>query len=456
MNWREKYQSSFNHYPIKQPELVFRPESYAKLQSTQTIVIPRGLGKSYGDAALNQQGEIILTERLDRFLKFDEQQGNIVVESGISLAKILEVIVACGWFLPVTPGTADVSIGGCVATDVHGKNHYTSGSLGHYVTDLELITAKGDRVRCSPTVHEKLFWATIGGMGLTGIIGTVSLRLKRIETAYMSVQYKATQNLEQTFTVLTQNNAENEYSVAWLDGLNTPLGRGVIMKANHANLMQLSALQRKQPLMVTTGKSYKIPFYLPHTLLCPTLVKSFNKAYYFYLRKKEQLFLSSFNDYFYPLDRIRNWPRLYGKQGFIQYQCALPTKFAYSVIERLLSTLANYKCPIYLAVLKRFGNANLAPLSFPLNGFTLAVDIPISNEKLFTCLNKLDEMVIDAGGRVYLAKDARLTPEAFRAMYPRFPEWLAVKQQWDPQNRFSSNLARRLNISIALQDAKAF
>lgn len=447
MSWCKKYQSSFNRYPIRRPKLISRPECYADLSSTQSIVIPRGLGGSYGDAALNQHGEIILTERLDRFLEFDEQRGIIVVESGISLAKILEVIVDYGWFLPVTPGTTEVSLGGCIAADVHGKNHLHAGSLGQYVQSLDLITAKGDRVRCSSEVFPALFWATIGGMGLTGIIDTVKLQLKQIETAYMCVQYKATQSLEQIFTGLAEDDGTNEYSVAWLDGLNTPLGRGVIMKAKHADLTDLSTPQQRQPFLITTHKSHKLPFYFLHALMQPMLVKQFNKAYYYHLAKKNQPFLLPYCDYFYPLDRISNWPRLYGKRGFIQYQCVLPIKFAYSVTECLLETLFKYKYPVYLAVLKRFGNANLAPLSFPLSGFTLALDIPIYNEKLFACLDKLDDMVIGVGGRVYLAKDARLKPEAFRAMYSRYPEWLATKQYWDPQNRFSSSLARRLNIT---------
>lgn len=447
MSWRKKYQSSFNGYPIKYPERISRPEHYAKLNPSELISIARGAGGSYGDAALNQQGVIILTGRLDRFLEFDEQQGIIVVESGITLSKILELIVPRGWFLPVTPGTAEVSLGGCVAADVHGKNHCYAGSLSQHVRSLELITAAGERLHCSPKLYPELFWATIGGMGLTGIIGIVSLQLKRIETAYMCVQRQAAQNLEEIFNAFAKED-EWEYSVAWLDALNIPLGRGIIIKANHADLAKLSVLQQSHAFSTSGAYHYKIPFYFPHALLHPVLIKSFNKAYYHHLAKKNSPCLLAYADYFYPLDRISNWPRLYGKRGFIQYQCVLPTKSAYSVIENLLKTLHRYKQPIYLAVLKRFGHANLAPLSFPLSGLTLALDIPIGNEKLFICLDELDAMVIDAGGRIYLAKDARLKPEAFRAMYPRYPEWLAIKQKWDTHNRFSSSLARRLQIGV--------
>ena len=446
MSWCRKCQSSFNGYPIEQPECVSRPESYAELKSSQLISIARGSGGSYGDAALNAQGEIILTSRLDRFLEFDIHKGILSVESGISLAKILELIVKQGWFLPVMPGTAEVSLGGCIATDIHGKNHWHAGSLGQYVLSLQIITATGARINCSPKVMPELFWATIGGMGLTGIIGVVTLQLKRIKTAYMKVQHQVTYNLKQILESLGQEDEEFEYKVAWLDSLNRPFSHGIIMKAKHADLLELSIAQQKQAFSTPNYSSFNCPYSLPYSILHPLLVKLFNKAYYYYLAKKDQAFLLAYPDYFFPLDRIRNWPRLYGKKGFIQYQCAIPTKFSYSAINDILETLHKHKHPIYLAVLKRFGQENLAPLSFPLSGFTLALDIPISSDKLFTCLDSLDEIVIHAGGRIYLAKDARLKPKVFRDMYKRYPEWLASKQYWDPHNRFSSSLSRRLNL----------
>ena len=446
MSWSRKCQSSFNGYPIEQPKCVSRPESYAELKPSQLISIARGSGGSYGDAALNAKGEIILTNRLDRFLEFDIHKGILRVESGISLARILELIVKQGWFLPVMPGTAEVSLGGCIAADIHGKNHWYAGSLGKYILSLQLITATGARINCSPRVMPELFWATIGGMGLTGIIGIVTLQLKRIKTAYMKVQHQVTHNLKQILENLGQDDDEFEYSVAWLDCLNKPFYHGVIMKAKHADLLELSDTQQKQVLSTPKYSSFNCPYSLPCSLLHPISIKLFNKIYYYYLAKKERAFLQTYHDYFFPLDRIRNWPRLYGKKGFIQYQCAIPTKFSHSAINDILKTLHKHKHPIYLAVLKHFGQENLAPLSFPLSGFTLALDIPISSDRLFSCLDILDEIVIHAGGRVYLAKDARLKPKAFRDMYKRYPEWLAVKKHWDPQNRFSSSLSRRLKL----------
>jgi decaprenylphospho-beta-D-ribofuranose 2-oxidase len=445
MSWCRKCQSSFNGYPIERPERVSRPESYAELKPSQLISIARGLGGSYGDAALNAQGEIILTNRLDRFLEFDVHKGILSVESGINLAKILELIVKQGWFLPVMPGTAEVSLGGCIATDIHGKNHSHAGSLGQHVISLQLITATGARVDCSPKVMPELFWATIGGMGLTGIIGVVTLQLKRIETAYMKVQYRVVHSLKQILEDLGQEDDEFEYSVAWLDSLNRPFSHGVIMKAKHAGLLELPIVQQKSAFSTPNYFSFNCLYSLPYSILHPIWVKLFNKAYY-HLAKKDRDSLLAYHDYFFPLDRIRNWPRLYGKKGFIQYQCVIPTKFSHSVIKDILETLHKHKHPIYLAVLKRFGQENLAPLSFPLSGFTLSLDIPICSEKLFTCLDILDEIVIRAGGRIYLAKDARLKPKAFRDMYKRYPEWLVIKQHWDPNNRFSSSLSRRLNL----------
>lgn len=448
MSWCKKCQSSFNAYPIERPERVLRPESYAELKPSQLIfsIIARGFGGSYGDAALNAQGEIILTNRLNRFLEFDEHKGILSVESGISLAKILDLIVKRGWFLPVMPGTAEVSLGGCIATDIHGKNHSYAGSLGQHVISLELIIATGAKINCSPKVMPELFWATIGGMGLTGIIGIVTLQLKRIETAYMKVQHQVVHNLKKILEDLGQDDNDFEYSVAWLDSLNRPFSHGVIMKAKHADLLELPITQQKHAFSTPKYSSFNCLYTLSYSLLYPIFVKFFNKVYYYYLAKKDQTFLQTYHDYFFPLDRIRNWPRLYGKKGFIQYQCAIPAKFSYSAIKDILETLHKHKHPIYLAVLKRLGQENLAPLSFPLPGFTLALDIPIYNGKLFTCLDILDEIVINAGGRVYLAKDARLKPKAFRDMYKRYPEWLTTKQHWDPNNRFSSSLSRRLNL----------
>lgn len=445
MSWCKKCQSSFNGYPIEPPDSVTRPESYKELKPGQLISIARGSGGSYGDAALNAQGEIVLTNRLDRFLEFDVRKGILSVESGISLAKILALIVKQGWFLPVMPGTAEVSLGGCIATDVHGKNHYYAGSLGQHVLSLQLITATGSKINCSPKIIPELFWATIGGMGLTGIIGVVTLQLKRIETAYMKVEHQVTNNLKQILESLSQDD-EFEYSVAWLDSLNTSFFHGVIMKAKHADLLEFPTDQETQVFSTPKYSSLYCPYFLSYSILQPLWVKLFNKGYYYHLAKKDQAFLLPYHDYFFPLDRIKNWPRLYGKKGFIQYQCAIPEKFAYSAIKDILETLHKHKHPIYLAVLKRFGLENLAPLSFPLSGFTLALDIPIRSEKLFSCLDILDSIVISSGGRIYLAKDARLKSKTFREMYKRYPEWLVVKQHWDPHNRFSSSLSRRLNI----------
>jgi len=447
MNWYEKCQSSFSGYSIERPAQVSRPESYVALKPGHIISIARGLGGSYGDAALNAQGEIVLTNRLDRFLEFDVHNGILSVESGVSLAKILELIVKQGWFLPVMPGTAEVSLGGCIATDIHGKNHWRVGSLGQHVISLEVITDTGVRVNCSSIVIPELFWATIGGMGLTGIIGSVTLQLKRIETAYMKVQHRVASNLKQMLEDLSQED-EFEYSVAWLDCLNKPFSHGVIMKANHANVLDLPISKQKHAFLTTKYSVFQCPYLLPFPLVNPLLVKLFNKVYDYSLAKKEDVYLQAYPHYFFPLDRIKNWPRLYGKKGFIQYQCVIPTQGAYFAIKDIFKTLQKYKHPIYLAVLKRFGEGNLAPLSFPLPGFTLALDMPMRGDKLLTCLDSLDEIVIQAGGRVYLAKDARLKPKAFRDMYKKYPEWLAVKQHWDPHNRFSSSLSRRLNLGL--------
>jgi decaprenylphospho-beta-D-ribofuranose 2-oxidase len=443
MSMQQKYKTSFNLYLKQSPQCIARPENYAGLHTVNANVIARGFGGSYGDAALNKNGHIILTERLDRFLAFDKQQGLLCVEAGISLAKILEFIVPCGWYLPVTPGTTRVSIGGCVASDVHGKNHFQAGSISHYVTELEIIIASGETITCSPEMRAELFWATVGGMGLTGIIGAVTLKLKPIETAYLQVNYQTADNLAQTFDSLALEDTEDEYAVAWLDALNFPQMTAITIKARHTKLRSLSLRQQANPLAISPSKSYHLPCYLPRGLLNRRIIGIFNKYYYQRLSKRSTE-LVSFQNYFYPLDQIVNWPRLYGRQGFLQYQCAMPAETAYITVKKILEILNQQKYAIYLAVLKRLGPSNPAPLSFPLSGYTLAIDLPVSNQGLFVCLDQLDALVIGAGGRVYLAKDARLKPDVFQSMYPRLSEWLTTKRYWDPTNKFSSSLARRL------------
>lgn len=447
--------SGWGRYPVQSCELE-RPERYADLHSGAASVIARGQGRSYGDAALNENRRVLLTGRVNRLLEFDVEKGILRAEAGATLAEILEVIVPKGWFLPVTPGTKFVSLGGCVAADVHGKNHHHDGSFGDHVVAIELILADGSRVTCSAAGNADLFWATVGGMGLTGIIGEVALRLIPIASSYMMVRHHAAANLEQLFQHLQNPAMDDRYTVAWIDSMagGAQLGRGIAMCGHHAAKEELPvglSLSSSNSEELVGGRSHKkyaraIPFDFPAWVLNSLSIGAFNAFYYQREGKKQQPFLAGYDPYFYPLDAIGQWNRLYGKRGFVQYQCVIPDAAAFDGIKALLQELSGSHRPSFLAVLKRFGAQGRGLLSFPMAGYTLALDLPIRDVGLFVLLDRLDEIVLRHGGRVYLAKDARLSAESFRAMYPHYGEWLKIKNAVDPQNRFSSSLSRRLGI----------
>ena len=439
--------SGWGRYPVQTCELQ-RPERYADLSSGTVSLIARGQGRSYGDAALNENGRVLLTERINRLLDLDLKSGILRAEAGVTMAAILNVNVPQGWFLPVTPGTKFVSLGGCVAADVHGKNHHHEGSFSAHVLAIELILADGSRVMCSPEKNPQLFWATMGGMGLTGIIGEVTLKLVPITSAYMRVRHYVAADLKQLFEYLQNPDMDDRYTVAWIDSLASGKnrGRGIAMCGHHAAAHELPA-DFGDAFAIKSERSRSVPFDLPAWTLNPLSIGVFNALYYRHEGKKQQPFLSGYDPYFYPLDAISHWNRLYGKRGFVQYQCVIPDATAFDGINTLLQELSASRRPSFLAVLKRLGAQGRGMLSFPLAGYTLALDLPIRDEGLFALLNKLDEIVLQHGGRVYLAKDARLSAGSFRAMYPRYEEWRKIKNEIDPENYFDSSMARRLQIT---------
>lgn len=439
--------SGWGRYPLQTCELQ-RPESLSGLHTEAAPRIARGLGRSYGDAALNRDGRVLLTERVNRLLDFDAAKGLLHAEAGVTLEEIQRLFVPRGWFAPVVPGTRHVTLGGCVAADVHGKNHHRDGAFSRHLTDLLLITADGKRRRCSPTRDTQAFWATVGGMGLTGVIGEVGLRLRPIETAYLVAEHHPTANLDETLACLDDPGLDDEHTVAWIDGLATgaALGRGVFMRAHHASVGELPAKLRSQPLAIPSHRMHRVPMDMPGSLLSAPLLRLFNALYYRRQGARREPFVTDYVSFFHPLDSIAEWNRLYGKRGFLQYQCAVPAASGAAVLGELLQRLALSGNGSFLAVLKRFGAAGEGMLSFPMPGYTLAVDLPRRDEAILTLLDELDRQVADCGGRVYLAKDARLGPAMFRRMYPRYAEWFAVKQRLDPDRRFSSSLSRRLSL----------
>lgn len=440
MNVLTRAISGWGRYPTQSCHLI-RPEKYRQLHHQHTPSIARGNGRSYGDASLNEDNEVILTERLNRFLAFDDTQGILTAEAGVTLAEILDVIVPRGWFLGVTPGTQFATLGGCVAADVHGKNHHRDGSFANFVLAFELITANKQKITCSPNQNSEIFWATLGGMGLTGIIGTVTLQLHKIDNPYMRIRHRCANNLNKVFYLLGDARMDDHYSVAWIDCLSSGanLGRSVVMMGHHAPANSIT-----KKTIIAMPKTRSIPFDVPGILFNRSTIRWFNERYYQKQSQKTAPFFSHYQEFFYPLDSIHHWNRLYGKKGFVQYQCALPEANAFNGIKKLLEKISSRGSASFLAVLKRFGAGNTAPLSFAMPGYTLALDIPLRSKKVFKLLDELDDVVAAHNGRIYLAKDARMKAEHLAKMYPRYQEWLATKKRIDPNNVFNSSLSRRL------------
>ncbi len=421
MKSQTKAISGWGRVPVQSSE-VFRPEKYADLHAVTASCIARGQGRSYGDASLNENHAVVLTEKLNRFIAFDNTKGILTVEAGAILKDILAVIVPAGWFLPVTPGTQYVSLGGCVATDVHGKNHHKVGSFGQHVLNFKLILADGSQVICSPTENSDIFWATIGGMGLTGIIGEVTVQLIPIKNPAMLVEHHAIHEL---------NDMElynDDYSVTWLD---IQRGSAIVMTAHHAEVIPEAKIKPK-----------KSGFRPPHFLLNAHSINVFNKIY-FEIQSRKTSFASHYEPYFYPLDSIKDWNKMYGKNGFVQYQCVVPTLQG---IQEVLDIMKKHHAASFLSVVKKMGKSSGGLLSFPMEGFTLAMDIAFNPIKTPGLLNELDAVVVAHHGRVYLAKDAFLSEENFKKMYPQLEKFQEIKHKVDPNNIFNSSLSRRLGI----------
>ncbi len=403
--------------------------------------IARGLGRSYGDAA-QVSGGVVLSNRALGGIGAIAADGVVTVGAGVSLDELLSVTIPQGWFVPVTPGTRQVTIGGAIAADVHGKNHHRDGSLGDHVLEMRLITPVG-RFRVSPSIEPDLFWATIGGMGLTGVVTTVTLRLLRIETDKVLVDTTRHSNLDEVMAAMVSGDDDYRYSVAWVDCMTkgAAMGRAILTRGEHATRRDLS-----DPTLDPPGRArLRVPFEAPSHLLNPLSIRAFNEVWFRSAPRRREGEEQSLGAFFHPLDGVEDWNRLYGRRGFVQYQFAVADAKAECVV-RAIDRLSSSGVPSFLAVLKRFGPANHSMMSFPISGWTLALDLPVGPSALPEVLDDLDEMVIDAGGRVYLAKDARLSPEAVRVMYPRLPEFLAVKNRVDPRHQLASDLARRLHV----------
>jgi decaprenylphospho-beta-D-ribofuranose 2-oxidase len=443
--------SGWGRYPV-QPCCHYRPEKLSDVagilgSGQQASYIARGLGRSYGDAAINRDGGVIDFTRLHRFLNFDERTRTLECEAGVSLAEILEYFLPRGCFLPVTPGTKFVTVGGAIAADVHGKNHHQDGTFSSFVEDLTLLTPGGERIVCSPGMRPEVFWATVGGMGLTGVILRARIKLRKVESAYVLVDYQKAKNLDAALDAMDATDERYEYSVAWIDCLagGKSMGRSVLMRGNHAPLNELPAKLRKAPLAPPKQGGLTVPFDFPSFTLNRLSVAAFNAVYYASHGNARNQLVST-EKFFYPLDSVGHWNRIYGKKGFVQYQVALPPRTGREALVKLLGRLSASQRASFLAVLKRFGEANPGMLSFPMKGYTLALDLPVA-QGLGDLLQSLNDLIVQYGGRTYLAKDAITGRDSMAPMYPRMGEFKRVKESLDPRGTLSSSLARRLGFA---------
>jgi decaprenylphospho-beta-D-ribofuranose 2-oxidase len=402
-------------YPIISSN-VFEPHSYDEIIhfiKNNESIIARGNGKCYGDASLSKN--IIATTSLNKIISFDEQNGIIQCQSGVLLSSILELIVPKGYFLPITPGTKFITIGGAFASDIHGKNHHIEGVFSDHVTEIKLINQKAELVKLSQ--NETLFIQTAGALGLTGVIVELTLRLKKIETSYIKQTSIKAKNLEEIFQ-LFEDYKNFTYSVAWIDCLakGPSMGKSLLLLGEHAKREDIKNIN--DPLSIHKKVFLNIPFYLPSFTLNAYFIKVFNFLFYVKNISKVQTSFIHYDPYFYPLDKINNWNRIYGKKGFIQYQFVLPKEKSYEGISKILSILADNNLGSFLAVLKLFGKSHKNRyLEFPIEGYTLAVDIKI-DDALWDVLDKLDVTVTELGGKIYLTKDARMLNDSFEKQYP--------------------------------------
>lgn len=403
--------------------------------------IARGNGRCYGDASLSPV--VFSTLAFNKILGFDAGAGILDCQAGLNLDSILEFIVPHGWFLPVTPGTKFITVGGAVASDVHGKNHHVDGCFSRHVVDMDVMLANGEVMTVSPKQHGDLFHATAGGMGLTGIITRVRFRLKKIETSMIRQKKIKARNLDEIIA-LFEEYGDHTYSVAWIDCLKggNGFGRSILMLGEHARIGELQGSHRQDPLALPEKRSLNFPFYLPSFVLNKYSVSAFNFLFYNKMTSREVNNVISYEPFFYPLDAINNWNRGYGRKGFLQYQFVVPMDRKDGLV-KILHKIRENGHASFLAVLKVFGEDD-SFISFPMKGFTMAMDFPVRPE-LFPFLDGLDKMVLDYGGRIYLSKDARMAPHMFTAGYPNAKAFEEVIRKYNP-GKFSSSLSKRLQL----------
>ena len=438
--------SGWGRYPVidAQVHVPRDIDALRRLVLSEPSVIARGNGRAYGDSAINR-GATIEMRHLNRMLAFDPDTGQLVTEAGVMLGDVISAFLPRGWFPTVTPGTKFVTIGGAVAADVHGKNHHKDGSFRQYVDWIDVMGADGEIVRCSPEERAELFDNTLGGMGLTGIVVRAAIRLRPVESGWIRQTTIPAPDLKAAMAAF-EATQDATYSVAWIDCLGTGanLGRSLVILGEHAALADLPPDRAQEPYVTKAKRQRTVPFDFPSFALNRFSVRAFNALYYRAGARKSGTQLVDWDSYFYPLDAILRWNRIYGRKGFAQFQCVFPLDRSEQGLSALLETISREGAGSFLAVLKRFGPQE-SPFSFPMEGYTLALDFPIT-ARILALLERMDRITIDHGGRFYLAKDSRMTAATLRAADPRSETFRGMREQQGLLSRFRSAQAERLSI----------
>jgi decaprenylphospho-beta-D-ribofuranose 2-oxidase len=412
--------------------------------------IPRGLGRSYNNAAQSAGGLVISSSRLNKIVSLDPAAGVVVAEAGVSLEQLMVAGLPHGWFVPVSPGTRQVTVGGAIAADVHGKNHHVAGSFASHVTSFDILFPAAGQNEPHTVTRDRdpeLFWATAGGMGLTGFITRATIQLKRVGSALVKVDTVKTADIDETMAVLAEHDRKYGYTVAWSDDLATGgrLGRSIITSGDFAALDDLTGRPRQDPFAFDPRARLTAPPVFPPGLMNRYSIRLANAVWYAKAPKLREHEIQTIGQFFHPLDGIRNWNRAYGPSGFRQYQYVMPFG-AEAAVRRSFEMISAHRAPSFVTVLKRFGRADPGMLSFPAEGWTLALDFPARTRGLGPLMDELDKLVVANGGRVYLAKDSRVSAATLEQMYPRLAEFRKLRADLDPRGSLASDLSRRLGL----------
>jgi decaprenylphospho-beta-D-ribofuranose 2-oxidase len=410
-------------------------------------VAARGLGRSYGDPAQNAGGRVLDTTGARGLIDLDLNRGVVTAAAGTSLHDLMRWLVPLGWFVPVTPGTRYVTVGGAIANDIHGKNHHGVGSWCNHLLAMTMATPAGGKITVTPQSDPDLFWATAGGVGLTGLVLDATFQLHRIETSRLVIDTDRTRDLDEVMALMTEGDDRYEYSVAWIDLMarGASVGRSILDRGRFAHVDELSAKQQRDPLAYHAAAILPMPFVAPPKLLNPLTVRAFNEVWYRRAPRRRRGHVATIPAFFHPLDAIHDWNRGYGPAGFLQWQCVVPIE-AGETMRHIIEAFSASATTSLVNVLKRFGPGNEGMLSFPQPGWTLSVDLSADAPGLARLLDRLDDEVLAAGGRLYLAKDSRMRPSTMEAGYARLDEWRAVRRRVDPDGILQHDLGRRLGL----------